>query len=215
MKVKNNWYTSIPNILTLFRIPCAVAVCILLLINVKSPILYSFTIDKTNYEFTLNYFIAGIIFTIGALSDFLDGYLARKYQWVSAWGKIWDPITDKILINASIIVLACNNITLIWIPIIFIFRDTVVDAYRMQAASKHISVAANKWGKIKTITQLLGIIILFFIFNSTDTNTIYFWLCQNVMIMVALFFSLFSGVVYVIQLTKKIKETEKTNNDNK
>jgi CDP-diacylglycerol--glycerol-3-phosphate 3-phosphatidyltransferase len=98
-------------------------------------------------------------------------------------------------------------------------RDVIVDAYRMTAIKNKITVAANKWGKYKTIFQMLGITIIFFLFNSTGMliftgahevyrmtpieHTWQYWVLQNGIIYVALFFSIFSGIIYIINFSKK------------
>ena len=110
----------------------------------------------------LNYIIAGVIFIIASLTDFLDGYLARKNNQVTDLGKMLDAIADKVLVSPVLIVLAANSFIPTVIPVIYITRDIVVDAIKMQAASKGKVQAAIKSGKYKTASMMVGICLVFF-----------------------------------------------------
>lgn len=108
------------------------------------------------------YIIAGIVFIIASVTDFIDGYLARKNNQVSDTGKMLDAIADKILVNAVLIILASQGFISVIVAVIIILRDIVVDAIKMEAASKGKVVAAIKSGKIKTATLMIGIVLTFF-----------------------------------------------------
>ena len=110
----------------------------------------------------LEYIISGIIFIIAAFTDFLDGYIARKYKLVTDLGKMLDAIADKVLVNSVLICFAANNIISPFITVIIIFRDTIVDAIKMQAAAKGKVIAAITTGKIKTAAMMTALILLFF-----------------------------------------------------
>ncbi len=104
----------------------------------------------------LEYLIAGVLFIVASVTDFLDGYLARKYNEVTDFGKMFDAIADKVLVNSALIILASKGFILTLIPVVIIFRDTVVDAMKMEAARKGKVVAAISSGKIKTATMMVG-----------------------------------------------------------
>ena len=110
----------------------------------------------------IEYLIAGAIFIIASLTDFLDGYLARKNNEVTDLGKMLDAIADKVLVNSALIILASKGFILTIIPVIIIFRDTVVDAMKMEAARKGKVVAAISSGKIKTASMMVGVTLTFF-----------------------------------------------------
>lgn len=110
----------------------------------------------------LEYIIAGVVFIVASLTDFLDGYLARKNNQVTDLGKMLDAIADKALVNSALIILAYKGFIPVAIPVIIIFRDTVVDAIKMQASSKGKVVAAIKSGKIKTASMMVGLVLVFF-----------------------------------------------------
>lgn len=110
----------------------------------------------------LEYIIAGVVFIVASLTDFLDGYLARKNNQVTDLGKMLDAIADKALVNSALIILAYKGFIPVAIPVIIIFRDTIVDAIKMQASSKGKVVAAIKSGKIKTASMMIGLVLTFF-----------------------------------------------------
>ena len=110
----------------------------------------------------LNYIIAGVIFIIASLTDFLDGYLARKNNQVTDLGKMLDAIADKVLVSPVLIVLAANGFIPVIIPVIYITRDIVVDAIKMQAAKSGKVQAAIKSGKYKTAFMMIGLSLTFF-----------------------------------------------------
>ena len=118
--------------------------------------------DVNGVEVQLNYIIAGVIFIIASLTDFLDGYLARKNNQVTDLGKMLDAIADKVLVNPVLIVLCANGFIPAIVPVIYITRDIVVDAIKMQSASKGKVVAAIKSGKWKTATMMIGTTLVFF-----------------------------------------------------
>ena len=105
---------------------------------------------------------AGIIFLLASLTDFLDGYLARKNNQVTDLGKMLDAIADKALVNSALIILSYKGFIPVFIPVVIIFRDTIVDAIKMQAGNKGKVVAAIKSGKIKTASMMTGLVLTFF-----------------------------------------------------
>ena len=110
----------------------------------------------------VKYFLSGIIFIIASLTDFLDGYLARKYNLVTDLGKMLDAIADKVLVNSVLIILAAHGFINEIVPVIIVLRDIVVNAIKMEAASNGKVVAAIKSGKIKTACLMTGITLTFF-----------------------------------------------------
>lgn len=153
-----------------------------------------------------------LVFLIASMTDFLDGYLARKNNEVTDLGKFLDPIADKMLINSMMVFLALNFVSLashqrfaFFLVIIMIIRDLVVDGLRFMVAKKNVVVAANIFGKLKTVTQMVAIIVVFlngFPFSYFDYNWPAYihvsdWLCY-----IATFFSVLSGIIYVKQNIK-------------
>ena len=110
----------------------------------------------------LEYLIAGVIFVVASVTDFLDGYLARKNNEVTDLGKMLDAIADKVLVNSALIILASKGFILTLIPVVIIFSDTVVDAMTMDAERNGKVVAAISSGKIKTASMMVGVTLTFF-----------------------------------------------------
>ena len=110
----------------------------------------------------LKYIVAGVLFVIGATTDFLDGYLARKHNIVTDFGKVMDAIADKVLVIGVLIVLAYDGMLPLVVPVIIITRDIVVDSIKMASGNKGKVVAASWPGKIKTICMLIGVSLTFF-----------------------------------------------------
>lgn len=151
-----------PNKLTITRIILSLVLIIILLfpfdqINVAFPSFY-----VGNVLLNLKYVIAGIIFIIASLTDFLDGHIARKYGLITNTGKMLDAIADKVLVNSVLIILASLRFINPIIPVVIVLRDTVVNAIKMEAASRGRVVAAIKSGKLKTASLMIGITLIFF-----------------------------------------------------
>ena len=146
-----------PNKLTIFRILLVPIMVIISLINIPVEIL----------GIPLKFIIMDIIFIIGALTDKLDGYLARKNNQITNFGKFLDPIADKILVISAMLILVEANKLPAWIPIIIITREFAVSGYRLIAVEQNGKViAANMWGKLKTVTQMIAISLAFLDVNS-------------------------------------------------
>ena len=156
---------SLPNKLTTIRIILTIFIIFFLLFPFEQIGIYMLEyIVKFNapVKIGLEYIISVIIFIVAAFTDFLDGYIARKYKLVTDLGKMLDAIADKVLVNSVLICFAANNIISPFITVIIIFRDTIVDAIKMQAAAKGKVIAAITTGKIKTAAMMIALTLLFF-----------------------------------------------------
>ncbi|MDJ1647656.1 CDP-diacylglycerol--glycerol-3-phosphate 3-phosphatidyltransferase [Mycoplasma phocimorsus] len=157
---------KLPNILTVFRIILVIPFLALML-------WFNQINDFKEYPILSRSLLAASlgIFILAMLTDFLDGYIARKYNAVSEFGKLWDPLADKIITNAALILLSTANIVPVWITVILILRDMIVDGFRVVLAKNNVSVAANKWGKIKTVVVSIGIIFVMSAFTAINSNS--------------------------------------------
>lgn len=143
---------NLPNKLTLFRI---ILVPIVVIVSF-------FDIPGSFLGISTTMWIMELIFIIASITDKLDGYLARKNNQVTNFGKFLDPIADKILVVAAMILFVEMGRLPAWIPIIVIFREFAVSGYRLIAVQNSGKViAANVWGKLKTVTQMIAIILMF------------------------------------------------------
>ena len=143
---------NLPNKLTLFRI---ILVPIMVIVSF-------FDIPGSFLGISTTMWIMELIFIIASITDKLDGYLARKNNQVTNFGKFLDPIADEILVVAAMILFVEMGRLPAWIPIIVIFREFAVSGYRLIAVQNSGKViAANVWGKLKTVTQMIAIILMF------------------------------------------------------
>ena len=148
---------NLANKLTIFRIILVPVILIIPFLNISG--------DLWGIPFT--YLIIDIIFIIASLTDKLDGYIARSRNQITNFGKFLDPIADKILVIVAMLILVEAGRLPAWIPAIVVIREFVVSGYRLVAVEKKGKViAASIWGKIKTATQMVGLIIAFVDVNS-------------------------------------------------
>ncbi len=144
---------NLPNKLTIIRIVLVFVLVILSVINIPAIV----------WNMPLKMIIMAAIFVIASLTDTLDGYLARKRNEITDFGKFLDPIADKILVIAVMIIFVSDGRLPAWIPIIVIFREFLVSGYRLIKVEKNGKViAASIWGKIKTVTQMIALTLMFF-----------------------------------------------------
>ena len=188
---------NLPNKLTLFRIILVPIMVIIPYLGLQGEIL--------NIPITM--LIIDAIFIIASITDKLDGTLARKNNQITTFGKFLDPIADKILVLAAMIMLVDFGKIPAWIPIIILFREFVVSGYRLIAVQeKGQVIAASKWGKIKTVTQMLAIIMAFldnysfaeFIFGAELSGfALVFNILTSAMMFICVISTIFSGYEYL------------------
>ena len=145
--------------------------------------------------------IATVIFALASLTDMLDGQIARKHNMVTNFGKLMDPLADKVLTAAAMICLVELGDLAAWIAVVIIFREYLITGLRSVAASENIVVAANIWGKVKTVCQMIALMLLMVkpqIIDLCGIN-IGLWLMY-----VAVALTIYSGLDYVLKLNKQI-----------
>ena len=190
---------NLPTKLTVTRIILAVFIMILLIFPFNA-VGISLQVIRAGVDIYIRYLIAGIIFIIASITDFFDGYLARKNNQVTDTGKMLDAIADKVLVNPILIIFAAEGLISPIVPVVVVVRDIVVNTIKMEAASKGKVVAAIKSGKIKTASLMIGIVLLFF----NDVPFIYINIRIDLLfIYFATIMSLVSMVQYYL-LNKKI-----------
>lgn len=153
---------NLPTKLTVLRLVLSVFVIGLLCFPFYSVGLQFPTYMVGGISIELQYIIAGVIFVIASFTDFLDGYIARKYNQITDTGKMLDAIADKVLVNSVLIILAAHGFINVIIPVVIVLRDIVVNAIKMEAAGKGKVVAAIGSGKLKTATLMVGTTLAFF-----------------------------------------------------
>ncbi|MDC4183290.1 CDP-diacylglycerol--glycerol-3-phosphate 3-phosphatidyltransferase [Mycoplasma bradburyae] len=200
-------FRNIPNFLTALRIFLLIPILVLFYFS-QSDKNTVYQIDFASLDtlrINLYFLIIGILFVVASISDFLDGYLARKYKLVSTFGKVFDPIADKLLVNSVLIYFAYIGVVNFYLVIILILRDTYIDGLRMFVSTKNIVVPANIFGKLKTTVQMLAIIITFFIRGQFSSTNIIVDHVFNIGYYLATFLSVLSGGIYSYQIFKKFK----------
>lgn len=197
---------NLPNKLTIFRI-------ILVPIMVIIPYL---GIEGQWNGIQISYLIMDAIFIIASITDKLDGYLARKHNEITTFGKFLDPLADKILVLSAMLILveSANYKLPVWIPIIVLSREFIVSGYRLVAVEKGGKViAASNWGKIKTVTQMIAIIFAFIdlnCFGACFSGTLDGWplvlnIFTTVMMILQTVATVFSGYDYLKGAKKLLK----------
>lgn len=205
---------QIPNLLTIFRIVLFIPVIVL--VATTTSLAYKISLISihifTSINVSAGFLAGGILFVLLTATDWLDGYLARKWNCVSDFGKLWDPIADKVLINGLLITFAALNYVHFGIVIAFIIRDIVMDGLRIYAIKYQVLVAANIYGKLKTVFQMIACILTLFVFAGTFTQfqysssgLIWFWVGQMFFYWVALFFAFVSWAIYYFKIIKMVK----------
>lgn len=149
---------NLPNKITIARIILSLIIIVILVIPFNMTKLYI----NEKIPVDPQYLIAGVLFIIASLTDYLDGYIARSRNLVTDFGKMMDAIADKMLVNSVLIILASQSFIHPIIPVIIVLRDSVVNSIKMIAASKGKVVAAIKSGKIKTACLMVGISLTLF-----------------------------------------------------
>lgn len=196
---------NLPNKLSIFRIAL---VPVILLLYIFPYAQFDIVIPEYTFGFVtlrLTNIVVLILFAIASFTDFLDGYIARKNNMVTSFGKFIDPIADKLLVNTMFILFAVKGIVPVVPIILMIWRDMIVDGLRMNASDKGIVVAAGYLGKIKTVVQMLTIVLILL-------NNLPFELWRlpvsEIMLWFSALVSLISGFSYFMQLKDVILETK-------
>lgn len=200
---------NLPNKLTIFRI---------ILVPIMVIISY-IQFNQFIFGIPLQSFILALIFIIASYTDHLDGKLARKNNQITIFGKFADPLADKILVLAAMIILVEKLKIPGWIPIVIIIREFAVSGYRLiKVQSKGDVIAANIWGKIKTVTQMIGIIAMFLCnysyFQFINNSLVHVSLIQYViniiaslMITISVIATVFSGYTYLKDAKELFKDS--------
>ncbi|TFG82790.1 MAG: CDP-diacylglycerol--glycerol-3-phosphate 3-phosphatidyltransferase [Erysipelotrichales bacterium] len=196
---------NLPNRLSMVRIFLIPLIVLIFLFPVAQFNIY---IGHFTFGFvTLSYrnVVLLVLFALASFTDFLDGYIARKYDMITSFGKFIDPIADKLLVNTMFILLAWQGIVPIVAVLLMLWRDTAVDAIRMIASSKGRVMAAGYLGKVKTVSQMIAIMLL--LVNNLPFE-LYGLPVADFMVWFATFISLLSGISYFLQAKDILLESK-------
>lgn len=146
-------------------------------------------------------YIAVGIFILASLTDTLDGYLARKYNLVSNFGKFMDPLADKLLVSSALICFAALHTMPAWIVIIIISREFIISGFRLVASDAGVVIAASWWGKVKTVVQMVMAVVLILDFDIPVFNIL-----EQVLIYAALILTVISLIDYLVKNWKVMND---------
>lgn len=189
------------------NLPNKITVARMLLIPIMIIIPYLELNDILFGSVTIGKFITLIIFLIASFTDFLDGYIARKNNLVTTFGKFLDPIADKLLVLSAMIMLVEDGIIPAWIPIIIAAREFIVSGIRMLAAGDGKVIAASWYGKVKTVSQMVAIGLAFlstnsfmeFINTKMTTGAFTLNMIMSLAMIVSVVATIFSGIDYFMK----------------
>ena len=188
---------NLANKLTLFRIILVPIMVIIPFLGLDNEVIFNIP---------LGWLIVEAIFAIASITDKLDGYIARSRNQITTFGKFLDPIADKILVLAAMIMLVEASRLPAWIPIIVLFREFIVSGYRLIAVGNGGNViAASIWGKLKTVTQMFALVLAivdmngfgFFVNGGLEGFGLVINVASTVLMSISVIATIFSGWDYV------------------
>lgn len=168
---------NVPNMLSLSRVFLAPLVMVFLALRAQFGNIFGIPVGDA---------LAGLVFVVAAFTDTADGYIARKHGIVTNLGKFIDPLADKILVTAVLVALVELQRLSAWMVVVIVSREFIVTGLRMVAAAEGVVIAASKWGKLKTVSQIIAIVMLIF---SIPGGMAVMW--------VAMILTVFSGIDYL------------------
>lgn len=176
---------NLPNKITMFRV-------------VMIPF---FVIFMLMQSLSYGKYIAAAIFIIAALSDLLDGYIARKQKLVTNFGKFMDPLADKLLVSSALICFVELGLIPAWVVIIIIAREFIISGFRLVASDNGVVIAASWWGKIKTVVQMVVSVMLIINLDFTWINVL-----EQIGIYLAVILTVVSLADYMLKNKDVLKE---------
>lgn len=189
-------------------------------LTVLRMIMVPFFVLALLWPFPHHYLVALALFGIASYTDHLDGKLARKYHQITDFGKFMDPLADKILVISALVCFVSLGLCDVWLVLLIIAREFMVTSIRLVAAGKGTVIAANNWGKIKTVSQIVAICVILLLqyigelgslelvqFVNQDLLML-FWAIGEIFLAVATFFAVLSGLVYLKQNWDVVKNAK-------
>lgn len=178
-------------------------------LTVLRMILVPFFVLALLWPFPHHFLVALALFGVASYTDHLDGMLARKNNQITDFGKFMDPLADKILVISALVCFVSLDLCDVWLVLLIIAREFMVTSIRLVAAGKGSVIAANNWGKVKTVSQIVAICVILLLqyivelgdmrlipFVNGDT-VLLFWGIGEVFLAIATFFAVLSGLIYL------------------
>ena len=186
---------NLPNTLSLIRVFLAPLVLLFLSLRITAPVPYLAVLGEG--ELAWGDVLAAGTFIVAAITDSLDGYIARKHKLVTTLGEFIDPLADKVLVIAAMVALVELQRLPAWIVVVIITREFVVTGLRLVASAEGVVIAASRGGKVKTVFQVAAVTLLIL---KLPGGTALIW--------VAMFLTVWSGMEYLIGGAKMLIEEE-------
>lgn len=189
-------------------------------LTVLRMILVPFFVLAVLWPFPHHFLAALVLFGVASYTDHLDGMLARKNNQITDFGKFMDPLADKILVISALVCFVSLNLCDVWLVLLIIAREFMVTSIRLVAAGKGSVIAANNWGKIKTVSQIAAICMILFlqyivelgdlgiVSFVTGETVLWFWGIGEVFLAIATFFAVLSGLIYLRQNWDVVKNAK-------
>lgn len=180
-------------------------------LTVLRMIMVPFFVLALLWPFPHHYLVALALFGVASYTDHLDGKLARKYHQITDFGKFMDPLADKILVISALVCFVSLGLCDVWLVLLIIAREFMVTSIRLVAAGKGTVIAANNWGKIKTVSQIVAICVILLLQYIAELGSLelvqfvnqdvlmLFWAIGEIFLAIATFFAVLSGLVYLRQ----------------
>ena len=189
-------------------------------LTVLRMILVPFFVLALLWPFPHHFLVALALFGIASYTDHLDGMLARKNNQITDFGKFMDPLADKILVISALVCFVSLDLCDVWLVLLIIAREFMVTSIRLVAAGKGSVIAANNWGRIKTVSQIVAICVILLLqyiaelgtlqvvsFVNEDTLLL-FWMIGEIFLAAATFFAVLSGLIYLKQNWDVVKNAK-------
>lgn len=165
---------NLPNKLTMSRVIAIPIFIVFFMLSEKQ--IGNLTI-KDVYTIDIFRFLSAIIFICASITDFFDGYLARKYNLITNFGKLMDPLADKMIVVTALMLLSNANEIHFLCALIVVLREIIISSIRLIALEKNVVIAASIWGKLKTATQMVSIVLI--LLNIYSINSVLYYLCYG------------------------------------
>lgn len=181
---------NLPNKLTVIRI-----------------ILTPFFLAAMLIEFPYHYLVSTFVFVIASLTDMLDGKIARKRNLITTFGKLCDPLADKMLTTSALLAFMQLGLCNVWIIMIILTREFLVTSFRLVASAQGVVIAAGIWGKLKTASQMVFSVVIMFAIHFFEHYSLDFEIlsvASNVMLGITALLTVISGIKYIVDGVKVI-----------
>lgn len=192
---------NVPNRLTMVRVLLIPLFVVFMCLSVKGSQIQALRLDMPD-NFVILRRISVVIFGIASFTDFLDGNIARRKGLVSNFGKFMDPLADKLLVCSALVLLSAEGSLPVWVVLLIIAREFIISGIRLVASDSGVVIAASKWGKLKTCSQMLLCIVLILPTLPVKLGNAVIW----ALIILATALTLISLVDYIVKNKKVILE---------